>query len=309
MLKKHILINCLSIATLLTTTSLSAQANSMEIDAFEPIPESELMPLIEERNIPDSESQVIPIYVAPPEKNQSTGYCTSELASNIDKIMKRYGGSWGILVQKLDSGEVIYNNNADRQFIPASNMKLLTTAAALQKFTPKTTISANKSLTEWVKVTNLISNNYYADTLLKKIGGGWIAKQTLTQLGINPNGFNFADGSGLSRSNKATPRALVDTLRVMYSNPNRDIFFESLPTAGVSGTLRNRMKQTSVQGIVRAKTGTLKGVRALSGYLDHREYGTFVFSIIGNGSTQSGTALVRAIDEMVISINTTSSCR
>lgn len=252
----------------------------------------------------------IPIEVIPPENNTSAPVCNNAfLAPAIETIIKRYGGGWGILVQRLSDSETIYEYNADRGFIPASNMKILTTAAALQILSPETTISANKSLEEWVGVTLLRSNNYYADTLLKKIGGGAVAKQTLTQLGINPQGFRFADGSGLSRQNLATPRVLVDTLRVMYSNPQKDIFFASLPTAGISGTLRNRMKQTSVQGIVHAKTGTLTGVRALSGYLDHQQYGTLVFSILANSPNQSGTALVRAIDEMVITINKTSSCQ
>ncbi|MGI0483015.1 D-alanyl-D-alanine carboxypeptidase/D-alanyl-D-alanine-endopeptidase [Geminocystis sp. CENA526] len=252
----------------------------------------------------------IPIEVIPPQNIPSTtSACSSFIAPAMEEIIRRYGGGWGILVQKLSDGETIYHYNADRGFIPASNMKILTTAAALQRLSPSTTISANKSLQEWVAVTNLRSDNFYADTLLKRIGGGATAKQILAELGINPQGFHFADGSGLSRRNLATPRVLVDTLRVMYSNPNRDVFFASLPTAGISGTLRNRMRQTPVQGIVHAKTGTLTGVRALSGYLDHREYGTLIFSIIANHPNQSGTALVRAIDEMVITLNTTASCR
>ena len=313
MLKKQKIINWLSIGAIFTSSSVSAQPILREIEPLRPIPESRIRTLpIETKPLQRyqaPEPEPIPIFVPPPARLKSTGYCNNFLAPAMAEIIKRYGGGWGILVQRLDNGETIYHYNADRHFIPASNMKILTTAAALQRLKPSTTISGNKSLTEWVKVTNLRSNNYYADTLLKKIGGGWIAKKTLRDLGINPKGFYFADGSGLSRSNKSTPRALVDTLRVMYSNPNRDIFFASLPTAGVSGTLRNRMKKTSVKGMVHAKTGTLRGVRALSGYLDHREYGTLIFSILANAPKQSGTALVRAIDQMVVTINKTSSCR
>lgn len=256
--------------------------------------------------------QSIPIYVPPPEynnnNNNNSGVCQSFLAPGIEEVINRYGGGWGILVQRLEDGETIYHYNSDRHFIPASNIKILTTAAALQKLQPQTTISSNKSLKEWVTVTNLRSNNYYADTLLKYIGGAWEAKKTLTDIGINPDSFYLADGSGLSRNNKATPRALVETLRFMYYAPNRDIFLTSLPTAGMSGTLSNRMKQTPVQGIVHAKTGTLTGVRALSGYLEHSQHGTLVFSILANNSKQSGSALVRGIDEIVLLINMTSTC-
>ncbi len=255
------------------------------------------------------QSTSIPIYVPPPENNYyNGGVCDSFLAPAIDEVIRRYGGGWGILVQKLEDGETIYHYNADRHFIPASNIKILTTAAALEKLNPQTKITANKSLREWVTVTNLRSNNYYADTLLKYIGGAWEAKKTLRDLGINPHSFYLADGSGLSRSNKATPRALVDTLRLMYYAPDRDVFLTSLPTAGMSGTLRNRMKQTPAQGVVHAKTGTLRGVRALSGYIDHPRYGTLIFSILANNPNQSGTALVRGIDEIVLLLNQTSSC-
>jgi D-alanyl-D-alanine carboxypeptidase/D-alanyl-D-alanine-endopeptidase (penicillin-binding protein 4) len=292
MLKKQQFIHWISILAITSAGSVSAQT---------------IIPTINSYN---QDTFSIPIEVLPPENNSPTPVCNNSfLAPAIETIIKRYGGGWGILVQRLSDGETIYEYNADRGFIPASNMKILTTAAALQRLSPGTTISGKKSLQEWVTVTNLRSDNYYADTLLKRLGGGAVAKQTLSQLGINPQGFHFADGSGLSRRNLATPRVLVDTLRAMYSTPQRDVFFASLPTAGISGTLRNRMKQTSVQGIVHAKTGTLTGVRALSGYLDHQQYGTLVFSILANSPNQSGAALVRAIDEMVITINTTSSCQ
>ncbi|MBL1209312.1 D-alanyl-D-alanine carboxypeptidase [Geminocystis sp. GBBB08] len=290
--KKQLLIHLLTILAIASSRGVSAQ------------------PVLPDVNNYNQDTFSIPIEILPPENNTSAPVCNNDfLAPAIETIVKRYGGSWGILVQRLSDGETIYQYNADRGFIPASNMKILTTAAALQRLSPETTISANKSLQEWVTVTNLRSDNYYADTLLKRLGGGAVAKQILSQLGINPQGFHFADGSGLSRQNIATPRVLVDTLKMMYVNPQRDIFFASLPTAGISGTLRNRMKQTSVQGIVHAKTGTLTGVRALSGYLDHQQYGTLVFSILANTPNQSGAALVRAIDEMVITINTTYSCQ
>lgn len=292
MSKKQQFIHWISILAITSTSSVSAQT---------------IIPTV---NTYNQDNFSIPIEVIPPENNTSTPVCNNSfLAPSIETIVKRYGGGWGILVERLSDGEVIYQYNADRGFIPASNMKILTTAAALQRLSPQTTISANKSLKEWVTVTNLRSDNYYADTLLKKLGGGAVAKQTLSQLGINPQGFHFADGSGLSRKNLATPRVLVDTLRAMYSTPQKDIFFASLPTAGISGTLRNRMKQTPVQGIVHAKTGTLTGVRALSGYLDHHQYGTLVFSILANSPNQSGAALVRAIDEIVITINTNYTCQ
>lgn len=253
------------------------------------------------------QNQPIQLYVPPPENNQS-GICSSFLESSITDVVYKYQGKWGILVQKLEDGKTIYQYNPDIALIPASNIKILTTAAALQRLNPQTLIRANKSLQEWVAITNLRSNNFYADTLLKYIGGSKVAKQALAELGVNPGSFYLADGSGLSRKNAATPRAFVETLRAMYYAPNRDVFLASLPTAGISGTLRNRLKQTPVEGTIHAKTGTLTGVRALSGYMEHPQYGTVVFSILVNQPNQPGNSLVKAIDEIVIRLNMTTPC-
>ncbi|MBF2055683.1 MAG: D-alanyl-D-alanine carboxypeptidase [Cyanobacterium sp. T60_A2020_053] len=293
MVKLKSMLGWLSVITISSTSALQAQT------------------IIPVDNL-DSSSQTIEIPVNPapvnPATDQIPAMCGGDIGARMQGVINRYPSGWGILVQHLETGETIYHYNADRGFIPASNAKILTTAAALQQLPPNTTVSGNKSLTEWVRTTNLNSNNWYANTLLNKIGGPARAKEILSQLGINPNSFNLVDGSGLSRNNRATPRAIVDTLRVMYSSPQRDLFFASLPTAGMTGTLRNRMKQTPVKGIVHAKTGTLRGVRALSGYLERGENSTLVFSIITNHPSSTGTHLVKAIDEMVVNLNTISPC-
>jgi D-alanyl-D-alanine carboxypeptidase/D-alanyl-D-alanine-endopeptidase (penicillin-binding protein 4) len=127
-------------------------------------------------------------------------------------------------------------------------------------------------------------------------------------LGVSPNGFRQVDGSGLSRRNVATPRSLVTTLRAMYYTPARDMFYASLPVAGVTGTLRNRMKSTAAQGTVHAKTGTLRGVRALSGYMNHPYFGMVVFSVLANNPNVSGSALISSIDKIVLQLTTTRPC-
>lgn len=252
----------------------------------------------------------IPIFVPPPENNppRGVGSCSAALDPSIKRIMGKYANRWGILVESLDSRVPLYSHNADRYFIPASNVKIFTTAAALQRFSPQTPIKS-RPLKNWVQVVNIRSHNASAETLLSSIGGPWAAKSAIAQLGVDPGSFRLADGSGLSRQNVATPRALVETLRAMHSAPGSQIFHASLPVAGVSGTLRNRMKATPAQGTVSAKTGTLRGVRALSGYINHPEYGVLVFSILANNPSQSGTSLVRAIDSMVVQFSTVRACR
>jgi len=169
--------------------------------------------------------------------------------------------------------------------------------------------------------TNQESNNLYAESLLKTLGatqsptalnssaaGLAVLKTTLTQLGVDPQSYILTDGSGLSRHNLASPAALVQTLSAIAQTPQAAVFRASLPVAGVSGTLKNRFRNTPAEGILRAKTGSMSGVSALSGYLDSPNYTPLVFSILVNQSDQSGTSLRQAIDEIVLLLTRLRSC-
>ncbi len=264
--------------------------------------------------------EFIPIEVEPPSYNNEPprpnnfgspgdqGSCSATLQPAIQRIIGTKSlKSWGILVETVGNRRFIYGLNENKYFIPASNNKIFTTAAALQRFSPSSTIRS-KSLQDWVNVTNKRSNNAYAEALMKHVGGPGAVKAAISQLGVNPQGFRVADGSGLSRSNVATPRSLVDTLQAMYYAPNKDVFIASLPVAGQNGTLSRRMKATPAEGNVYAKTGTLKGVRALSGYINNPSHGPLAFSILANDWSRSGNALVRAIDQVVVQLNTLPPC-
>ncbi|MDY6782366.1 MAG: D-alanyl-D-alanine carboxypeptidase [Cyanobacteriota bacterium] len=251
-----------------------------------------------------------PIVISvPPAQQGRNGICPAFLEPAIDSIVKTppfSNGRWGILVESLD-GQVLYSYNPNSALIPASNVKLLTTAAALQRLSPQTQIRS-QSLRQWVTTTNRMSNNNYADVLLRYIGGPQAVRQTLSELGVSANGYRQVDGSGLSRGNSATPSVLVNILKGMNTTSSWDVWYSSLPVAGVNGTLRNRMRATNAQGIVHAKTGTLTGVRALSGYVENPTYGTLVFSILANQSNVSGNALVGAIDSIVLQLAQLTPC-
>jgi serine-type D-Ala-D-Ala carboxypeptidase/endopeptidase (penicillin-binding protein 4) len=254
--------------------------------------------------------QEIEIFVPPPETDK-TGFCSQYVEGVIDKILARptlQGSKWAILIQTI-GGKTVYSHNPDSYMIPASNLKLLVTAAALQKLNPEGKIRSS-SVRDWIVTTNLRSDNDYANILLSFMGGYPSVQQALSQIGVNSNGYRMRDGSGLSRNNLATPRTLVNTLRAMHSAKGKDIFLASLPIAGETGTLKNRLQYTSAQGTVRAKTGTLRGVRALSGYVDTSSYGTLAFSAIANQPTnRSDSDLVKALDEIVLRLSTISACQ
>jgi D-alanyl-D-alanine carboxypeptidase len=82
-----------------------------------------------------------------------------------------------------------------------------------------------------------------------------------------------------------------------------------LAIAGVSGTLKNRFQGTPLVGRVHAKPGTLRGVRALSGYLEHSTQGVIAFSIVVNQPGQDGAVMVRAIDQIMLQLNHFTGCQ
>jgi D-alanyl-D-alanine carboxypeptidase/D-alanyl-D-alanine-endopeptidase (penicillin-binding protein 4) len=108
----------------------------------------------------------------------------------------------------------------------------------------------------------------------------------LAQAGIPLDGVRLVDGSGLSLLDRLTPAALVSLLSVMWNDPaTRFELLDSLPVAGRTGTLHDRMRRGPATGIVRAKTGTTSNASALSGFVGSR----YVFAILQNGWPVSWT--------------------
>ena len=108
-------------------------------------------------------------------------------------------------------------------------------------------------------------------------------QRSLTALGVS-SAYQLADGSGLSRQNQASPRIFVGTLQAMHRSAQADSYIASLSKAGVSGTLTGRFKHTPVQGQFVGKTGSLRAVAALSGYLQEP---ALAVSILANAPTST----------------------
>jgi serine-type D-Ala-D-Ala carboxypeptidase/endopeptidase (penicillin-binding protein 4) len=171
-------------------------------------------------------------------------------------------------------------------------------------------------LSELVALTNINSNNLFAESLLRALAikkppvenqtsadaGLEVMKTTLTQMGVDPAGYYLVDGSGLSRKDLVSPEALVQTLQAMAKSPAALVYRESLPVAARSGTLKNRFQKTPAEGIVQAKTGTMGGVVSLAGYVNAPQYGQVVFGIMVNHTEQPASVVRQAIDEVVVSL-------
>jgi D-alanyl-D-alanine carboxypeptidase/D-alanyl-D-alanine-endopeptidase (penicillin-binding protein 4) len=112
--------------------------------------------------------------------------------------------------------------------------------------------------------------------------------------------LQMADGSGLSRYDLVTPEVLIGVLTFMTRSPNWNVWYPALPVAGEDGTLASRFRGTPAAGNVHAKTGTLNGVRSLSGYLTTAGGERLVFSTMVNNHMRSARDADRVIDSMVL---------
>jgi serine-type D-Ala-D-Ala carboxypeptidase/endopeptidase (penicillin-binding protein 4) len=155
------------------------------------------------------------------------------------------------------------------------------------------------------------SQNMYAESLLKALAaregvgttdlGRRMVREILRTWGVYADSFVIADGSGLSRYNYASAEALVRILRHLHEDPaHAEAFVPTLPVAGQEGTLSRRLQGTPAAGNVRAKTGSLAHVRALSGYVTTKDGEPLVFSMIANNFGVPAAEVDDAIDKALV---------
>ena len=112
----------------------------------------------------------------------------------------------------------------------------------------------------------------------------------------------FLEGSGMARGNLVTPAALVRLLVFMNQHRWAKAWREALPIGGVDGTLQSRLTGPVTKGNVRAKTGTLRGVSALSGYLTTASNEAIAFSILVNNFGPGGATEARAETDALVEL-------
>ncbi len=136
-----------------------------------------------------------------------------------------------------------------------------------------------------------------AECLLKTIAaesspgranGSWelgceLISRYLSDLGIDASQFYIDDGSGLSRVNELTAYAVTKVLRNLYTGPDWALYRDSLAVGGVDGTIEKYFYREKYRGRIRAKTGYIRGVRALSGLCETKK-GDYIFSILANNA-------------------------
>ncbi len=167
-------------------------------------------------------------------------------------------------------------------------------------------------LLETVIYTARDSDNLSAEVLLRHVAraaGGEAADDgldavhtMLDEAGIDRNGIELFDGSGLSPYNRVTPQATVRFLTWTTTQSWGEAFRATLPVGGQAGSLARRFKGTPLEGRIFAKTGTVQGVNALSGFLTAASGQTLVFSVISNDRAAEAAPATPAMDALLLEI-------
>jgi D-alanyl-D-alanine carboxypeptidase/D-alanyl-D-alanine-endopeptidase (penicillin-binding protein 4) len=177
-------------------------------------------------------------------------------------------------------------------------------------------VNTSPPVSELLAMMNKPSDNMIAECLLKTLGaqfkgkgstaaGGEVELEFLKKVGADPSAVGIMDGSGLSRMDLISPRNMVALLKYMYRHKYAKFYMDSLPVAGVDGTLQNRMKDTAAQGNVKAKTGYVSRVSTVSGYVTTKAGEPLVFSIMMNNHlcrNKEATAVQDKILEVLVNI-------
>jgi serine-type D-Ala-D-Ala carboxypeptidase/endopeptidase (penicillin-binding protein 4) len=155
------------------------------------------------------------------------------------------------------------------------------------------------------------SQNQIGETLLRTLGaeaggagsvdsGRAVIRAVLTGFGVPPDAYVLEDGSGLSRYDFVAPEALAQVLGALYRRPDFPALYAALPIAGVDGTLATRLVGTAAAGNVHAKTGSLTGVRSLSGYVRDADGENLLFVLLVNNFTVPQRVVEAAQDQIVV---------
>ncbi|HEX3325141.1 MAG TPA: D-alanyl-D-alanine carboxypeptidase/D-alanyl-D-alanine-endopeptidase [Solirubrobacterales bacterium] len=170
----------------------------------------------------------------------------------------------------------------------------VSTSVALATAPPASTELAkveSPPLTEIINTTDVYSDNFFAEMLIKLLGARFGGAGTTAAgarvveqfAGAHGSGVHAVDGSGLTRSGRASPAQIVGLLRAMRGTPAGEELIQDMALAGHEGTVADRMHGTAAYGRCRTKTGTLTGVSNLSGYCFNRDGKVMIFSILMAG--------------------------
>ena len=191
-----------------------------------------------------------------------------------------------------------------------TTVERVTTEEAVMQSAEPLVLSTSPTLDTMVKWTLLWSDNVLAERLARLAavtsgetfntqGVADTFHTVLTSFGIDPDKIEVSDGSGLSKQNRVTAKAIAELLMKIRNDPKYASIYDGLPIGGVSGTLQKRFLTTAPQavGLVHAKTGTLSGTVSLAGYVDSEDR-QYIFVAIADKIPRRYSASERARDTL-----------
>ncbi|QJW89424.1 D-alanyl-D-alanine carboxypeptidase/D-alanyl-D-alanine-endopeptidase [Spirosoma taeanense] len=181
----------------------------------------------------------------------------------------------------------------------------------------RTILSQHKSpvLTELVQQTNFQSINLYAEALLrttalsldKRVRSTEASLEALITFwknkGVNLDGFRIRDGSGLSTVGALTADNMTGILSAMGREKAFPQFYETIPVVGQTGTVRSLARGTAAAGKIRAKSGSIEGVRAYAGYFTAADGERLSFCVLVNKFTPGqNRAVTAALEKLFVNL-------
>ena len=234
-------------------------------------------------------------------KEEATKHCNLNIEIKANNTAHLYGclaqNEHPRLMHLAISDPNLYAKNIINQALKESNIILKGSIILGEKPIDAKFIARHESADLSKLISHMLekSDNLYADSLTKLLGlsltgqgtykeGAYAIKKILKErTHIDMHELELTDGAG-TRYNAITPNELIIFLTALYNDPKiKPIIINSLPKMGVSGNLKDRMKDTPLTNKVFAKTGSMHDISALSGFMITPTNKTYIFSIISNG--------------------------
>ena len=219
------------------------------------------------------------------------------------------------LKKALEEAGVVVDGRARSQLLLPDRLRSLRSGPGWRPPSGEARIAELQSvpLQEAIRVVNKESQNLHAEILMREvalhesgIGSREAAtasmRRFLAEAGLGSTEFFLRDGSGLSRHNLVSPAAMVRLLEHMWNLPEREAYLDSLPVAGRDGTLDWRFRRTAGEGRIRAKTGSMSHVLALSGYARASGGRTLAFAIFANHFGLASSSTRHLVDSIAAAL-------
>lgn len=219
------------------------------------------------------------------------------------------------LRKALEEAGIQIDGRARARHLLPDGLMSLRSAPRSRRYRGSTSVAESLSagLREAIRVVNKESQNLHAEMLMREvafheagIGSQEAAvasmRRFLADAGIESSEFFLRDGSGLSRHNLVAPAATVRLLEYMWDTDDREAYLDSLPVAGVDGTLDWRFRRTAARGQIHAKTGSMSHVLALSGYARAVGGRTLAFAIFANNFGLASSSTRHLVDAIAAAL-------